>query len=471
MAVNRILNPSELSVLLLRTICLFSILALVSCEHSNGVAAPDERALDPNVAERINEFQERAKENPGDSLSMGELGIVYHLNGFYQNASECYAQAFELDPEEPRWVYYHAHISALNAKFDDALDMLSKAIRIEPSYLPAYIHQGNWLLLVDKPELAKSSFEKALDSFWDVPALVGIARVHMKLNEHNTALNILEPLALKYDLPYVHRMLANAHLQAGNVEYAQELLLKLGPSTKDLTLDDPWIEEQHVYSTKGFGSRVLELEVKLHNGEYATAIGELRQLRERFPNSKRVLKAYVVALRNLGNLEEALRQIDIGIQEFPKYYPLQIQKAELLRSQADFTSSLQHIKNAIEIDPHVADGYLSRARVYMDMNRWSEAKEAMKEAFDRGEGSPIAFVESAIVEGKLGNWQTSLDLLDNAILLDGTLAVAYLNQSRALTALGRIGEARTQLDLAGSYGAPAEQVQALRALIDFATNQ
>ena len=101
----------------------------------------------------------------------------------------------------------------------------------------------------------------------------------------------------------------------------------------------------------------------------------------------------------------------------------------------------------------------------MDLDRWSEAKEAMDKALFLGEYSAIAFVESAIVEAKLGNWSASLDRLNNAIRLDSTLAVAYLHQSRALVALGRLTEANTQLKLAESHGAPTIQIRAVTELI------
>ena len=133
------LNWQTPSVLLFRTIVVISFLGILACDRKNVVDEIDFRELDPQVAERIGEYQRRESEYPDDPVTVGELGIVYHVYGFYGRASHCYVRAANLDPKEPRWLYYHAHVLALNAQFDAALDKLADVIRLEPDYILPHI--------------------------------------------------------------------------------------------------------------------------------------------------------------------------------------------------------------------------------------------------------------------------------------------------------------------------------------------
>lgn len=71
---------------------------------------PDRPALEgaaERLAPALDEAIARLRDDPS-AANVGQLGMLYHANGFHAEAAGCYARAGELDPHNPRWHWLNA---------------------------------------------------------------------------------------------------------------------------------------------------------------------------------------------------------------------------------------------------------------------------------------------------------------------------------------------------------------------------
>ena len=65
---------------------------------------------DPEVAELLAGLLDQAEAEPASAERRAALGMAYDVNGLPGAAAKAYRQALDLDPAEPRWVYYLAQV-------------------------------------------------------------------------------------------------------------------------------------------------------------------------------------------------------------------------------------------------------------------------------------------------------------------------------------------------------------------------
>ncbi|MCE2425742.1 MAG: tetratricopeptide repeat protein [Pseudomonadales bacterium] len=100
---------------------------------------------------------------PDSALMRGRLGMAYDVNRMRDVAMATYRQAEALDSDDFRWPYFRAHLIAEAAEHAEALEVLDKALAIDPEYAPAWLWRGSWLLKAGNPDDAMDAFSRAKD--------------------------------------------------------------------------------------------------------------------------------------------------------------------------------------------------------------------------------------------------------------------------------------------------------------------
>src|SRR5439155_19466770 len=68
-------------------------------------------------------------ESPRSALPWGRLGMVLVAHDRTAEANQCFAQAEQLDPREPRWPYFQGVALSLGAP-EEALPKLQRAVEL-----------------------------------------------------------------------------------------------------------------------------------------------------------------------------------------------------------------------------------------------------------------------------------------------------------------------------------------------------
>ena len=425
--------------------------------------------VDPNVVSIIEEYEQKAQDSPKDPKAQGQLGMVYELHGYLQRAIEQYELAASLDVQEPRWYYYHALILASHFDRRRALDVLVKAMAIEPTYIPGWLYRGTWFLQLDEPAQALLAFERAKELGSQLAAEAGIARANLALGKPEA---VIEQLSA-YDIDRLHPNLLNlfgkAYQSAGELDKGRGMLVRV-KSIASITWEDPWINESGVFKGDTLARRLDYAQLLFGMRRNDDALLVLEDLLKIYPDHRSVLFNLSVAYQVNLKPDKALLTLERGLQTHPDYYPFHTGIANLYKSAGKLSKAMTHLNLAIEIDPKASQAYEQKGFLLLEQKEWDEARLNLAIARRLEPTNPMTLVYLGMSLGMLDDWQQASDLFNEAILIDNNFIPAYVNLTRALAMMGQYTEARGIVQGLQELGAPDENVQTLLNQIESIEN-
>ena len=162
---------------------------MVSRSRALALTEVETDQADEEVQERIAKYKERIIADPTDADAVGELGVVFELHGFSEEALLAYQLATISDVSAFKWPYYHGILLAARFDLEQAIEKIDQALSLDPEYAPAYIQKGKLLLDYSQFAAALASFQEAEKLTDDPYAFVGQALAHLGLNEPTKALS------------------------------------------------------------------------------------------------------------------------------------------------------------------------------------------------------------------------------------------------------------------------------------------
>lgn len=404
------------------------------------------------VRERIEDYQRRVSENPTDPIAVGNLGVVYELHGFSEEALIAYDYATTLDPRALKWPYYHAILLAARFDLEHALDRITVAIDRNPDYAPAWFQKGRFLLDASKYDEALACFQHAETISDDPYAVLGQAHAYLGLDRPDEVIQSIERLDSLYQHPNVRRLRANALVRLGEKEEASKLLDGLA-TYKPILWKDPIAEEKDEHGVNHMSVRLAQAAGLLRNESYDAAIQLLTELRGTYRTNRSVLHALGAAHELVGNTTLALSIFEEGIQHHPDFYVLRTAIASLLMNVGQYDEALEHVDQAIEIDPKLHYAYSQKAQLLMRKRQWLEASHMLDLAIGIKNDDADLYTYLGICMGFLDRWPEASNLFRVAISVNRNHIPAYINLARAETILNDEESALAALENARSLGA------------------
>ncbi|MDE0177092.1 MAG: tetratricopeptide repeat protein [Gammaproteobacteria bacterium] len=421
-------------------------------------------STDANVVAVLREHIEAAQADPASGSRRGTLGLAYEANGYDAAALESYAQAEALDGDAFEWPYLQAILLQQQARFDEALERMDRALEIDPDYAPAWLWRGYWLLDVDRVDEAETSFSRADDLGAGAPAVVGQSRVHLRRDDAPAALELLEPLSGTLDHPLVFRLLGRALRDIGHLDDAR-LALSKGREARQLTWVDPVLDRRTAFIA-GFGGRMLQAESLVASGDAAEALPILEELVIDFPAHATLLNLVAVAYSQTGDAEKSLAVLEKGVGLAPDYYPLHLNLAGAYDDLGDTEKALDHLDRAIEVHPTFSVAHERKGVVLMRMGRYEEALSALDTAARHDARDPEVFYFAGVIESNFERWQPAIERFRQAIEVDPVFTKAYIHMARSYGELRRFDDAREALAKADALGGQAQDARSARAWLD-----
>ncbi len=405
----------------------------------------------PEVAELVRELIRAASAAPRDGGRRAELGMAYETNGFASAAMRCYEQAWQLQPEEPRWSYLWALLRAQTGDLEGALDVMQHSVEADGSYVPAHLYRAKWLFDLGRVDEAERSYRRALElDSGSAAAAAGLARVLIRLDRPEEAVALLEPYAAARPRDgYLHQLLGTAYRDTGQIERAKQALARVRPGVDPPAWPDPWTRAKTGF-VAGYGAEMRRGEALLAEGRFAEAARVFERLREQRPDDLALLNNLGVAYRRAGSVDQAQALLEASTRDHPDYFPFHLNLSVVQLQRGDLERALAHVDRAIELNPPLAQAHAQRGHLLLRMGRLEQALGAYDTASRLDPTGAGYALFAGSIAAELDRCEVAVTRLEAATRLNPDVGPAYLELARCRAELGDFPGAERALDRAAA---------------------
>lgn len=404
------------------------------------------------VSKRIGDA--RAQRSSG--LMRGRLAMALDANGFGPEAAQSYLQADGLDRTDFRWPYFHAHVLAGQGDVEAAVRRVRHALTLE-EYAAARLWLGTWLLDTGNLSESEQAFQQVREQASAGPltdaAVTGLARVRMRQDQPEAALELLQPIVRASEHPYPRSLLVRAARAAG-----QQTTFAATGETAAMDWPDPKREELQGF-VRGFGGRLIHAEALIESGDTAQAIEMLEAMRSERPEDRSVLNNLAVALLTSGGTGAAQVILEEALPQHDNFHLLHFNLAGVYQAQGKLDRAIAHFDRTIALQPGLLAAHERKVALLMERQQFEPALRAIRAAEDQGRVHPDMLFYAGVIEGTRGNWEEAESRFAGALALDAKHARAQLFLARTLGETGRYKEAGAALEAARELGVGPEQLR------------
>ena len=376
------------------------------------------------LSERIRACEQRIRAGSDVIAALAELSQLYHANGQYAEAVQCYRGLLRIDSSNPRWSHRAATIFAGSGQLDDAVGLWRRTVALAKDYTPAYIHLADSLLKLNRSAEAATLYKTVLKREPDNPyALLGLARIDMDAGRWTDARERLESAVAKSQNSVGYDLLVNVCEQLGDTSRAQEIRSQHKVSGAFFDIPDPWIREIYFDCYDSYqlsvvggtaaregdsstGLSLVERAVRLEptNGHYHLQAATLYKQSGNPDKARQELEAAVKLapdladawanlfslLTTLGQTEDARWALANGLVRCPDSPSLHFLRGRLLLAGNRLEQAIPDFQQAAAARPDDASASFALALIYSSLGRSTESRAALRAALIAEPGYPPA---------------------------------------------------------------------------------
>lgn len=336
---------------------------------------------------------------PNDVDAQLKAGGLLLNGGLLEEAKSRARIILRIDPKNVEGLMLLGNALAGLKNLDDALDVLNRAIEVDPERAGVYSNLGVLQYAKGDPALAEKAFREAVAvAPRSVDAHVNLGnfyRVVKRYAEAESVLHAALPFGAKD--PRLNRALASLYVEWNKLPDAE-----------------PYIKTV-VDVTNTAQSRMAL-------ADYYVACGRLPQAVETL-NALAADKAQLVPAKTRiamilfanGQHAEADKIVDEVLGAEPRSAAALTVKARLLLAENRPLDALARIKTAIEIDPTSATSQLTLARIELALNRLDDARKAFDETLRLEPRSLAAQIELSELHRNRGEIDSAIQFADRAV--------------------------------------------------------
>lgn len=424
---------------------------LAGCGPPAPVSPADAGALAPGVRRVVEERLEAARAAPGDAAAHGSLGLAYEANDLWGEAAASFANAAELDPDEPLWRYHRAIALRQLGDADGALALFSDVVAARPDSAAFQHRLAEELRERGDLDGALVHYRRAAELAPARPeGPVGEASILVERGDCARAAELLEH-ALTLDPSYrrTHYLLGLAYRGLGHEdEAAAQLALGLESSARQIPDELEPERFRYIASTDARLERAIRLS---EGGRPQRALAILKGLLAAEPGNVTILNDLAATYLRLGETEAAHELLTHGLELDANQPFTHINMASCLAAMGMTAQALGHAERAVELAPGLAAAHLERGRVLAQQHRDEEAHASLAEAV-RLDPS-MAEARSLLAEACMATGRE-----DEALEQRRALARLEPVDLRAQLALGKLALERGEREIAAAALAAAERI-------------
>jgi predicted Zn-dependent protease len=378
---------------------------------------PHQPSLQGKPAEfqqRVRACEQRIKAGSAVTEALGELSQLYHANGYYAEASQCYQGLIRIDPSNPRWTHRFASILAGYGQLEDAMALWRRTLALAKDYLPAQIRLADAMLKFNQAAEAGKIYANILKQDAENPyALVGLARIDIEAGRWTSARDRLEAATARSNYSIGSDLLVTVCEQLGDNSRAEYIRSRVKADGGFFDTPDPWLRE---------------LAFDCYDSFQLTLTGG-------------------VAVRE-GDLATAISLVERAISFEPKNGYYRIQAAGLYQQSHNNAKARQHLEMATEVAPDNTDTWQHLARFLAAAGQQGEAEGVVATGLTHCPDSPgLHFlrgqyrVKAGRLEEALSDFKVAAAALNDDASPSLSLATVYIRLNRMPEALASLQKA------------------------------
>ena len=322
--------------------------------------APDLAGIDPAIRSAVEQAQAEVRQSPRSADAWGKLGMVFTSHIFGDEAMACFAQAEQLDPDDPRWPYHQAliHLAydppAALPKLERAVDLCgAKTDGPRVRLAELQLSLGEW-------DAAREHFEILLQADARHPrALLGLARIDFQAGRLDASRGNLQT-ALSDARTRKAALILSAEIRQrmGDASGArQERATTLG-LRDDPAWPDPYTAELAKLSV-GESARLKVAAKLLDLNQHTEAIGLMQKIAQDYPRSANAWTQLGWAQLGRGQIAAAEQSLDTALALQPENARANRFKGICRQEQKDRPQAIVCFKKAIAAKPSYLEAHIN----------------------------------------------------------------------------------------------------------------
>ncbi len=412
----------------------------------------------PDIEELVRERLDRLRAEPRDAAEWGRFGMACEANGLAGAARDAYAAATSLAPAEAKWRYRLAWVENRLGRFDDAIRDVRRAIELEPTYAPAQVRLGLWLLDRNDPAGAERAFTRATElDPPDPSAWLGLSRLYIQQHEEQRAIGLLEPLLVRRPGDeYALQLLGTAYRRVGRAEEA-ESALAVGAAGEPAWTDS-WTDEM-IRMRRGYAARLRDATAYYEAGQKDAAISLLEQLARERPDDMILVSHLGEVYIDAHRPNDGIPLLERVVAREPGRFQAWANLAEGYLEREQLAKARTAIDRALSTNPTFGRGYETRGLILWRNGDLSAALDAFRDAVRYDPRNWRAFAWMGMVQMNLGRPADSLDSFVKVTRMQPARVDAWVGVANAAISLKDFDRATDALRRASQLNPDAPQVK------------
>ncbi len=332
-------------------------------------------------------------------------------------------------PNDPAALNLLGTIRAQQGKLDEAENLLTRAAKIDPTFVPVHMNLAFLYVLRNLPEKTISELQEVVKLQPDnIEANYKLGRLLLSRGEVDESIAVMEKA--KSSSVIFLTLLGDAYLKKGNPDKAEENYLLARDAQKN-----------NVDAVLGLAK------VSQSRSDMKTARSYLSQARDLAGSSPELLYRVGVAELSLGVFEDALADLDQAVKLKPDDPAFLIALGAAWLKKPDLFAGEQVFRRALQLQPDNAQAQMYLGYVLYKQKKFGEAKPYLEKTVKADAKLPEPFYYLGLILQEENEDERAVTFLEKAIALSPAFANAHVALGASYLKLKDYPRAQKELEL------------------------
>lgn len=429
---------------------------------------PDTDAMEPQVAELIDETRDALMNNQQSAEAWGKYGMILDAHLSNESAAICYRRACELAPTEFRWPYLLAITLAHDqSTFTKSVEWFKKAARLDSHYAPLFLRMGDLQFRQGLTTKAQTSFQQALKiNPESATAHRILGRILILKGDPAKAVTHLEQATkLTPDDSTTYASLVTAYTQLKLYDRAEQAMQQSKNLTPQSFFDDAIHYEVGQLGISSVAC-LMRADQFMMEGDYPSAIEEYLIAANARPYDATVHLDLAKTYRLIRDSENVSYHLSRAVEIQDDLVGIHVVLGGMNTTQQDFDQAIYHYRRATVHAPDKPSFHAKLAGALARNGDFEEALDVFARASELGPLDAIAYTDWGTTLLSTGDFISAMNRFEQAIELDPDRVASHAGLGAAYEQLGQFDEAIAEYEITLSLNpqhAAKDRLDRLRA--------